>query len=170
MVGLPLLSVIRTENQEIQAKYTAFCNFTLYVNIWLIKEEIVITSFVASAKFDQLSIEETSGTWQMRQFMCKWQVKETHFFQVVQALSHAHHVASAINFVFFEDIKHFWLGFTMVVYEKIYLEAHKNNQYICLKNDTAQLYFIRESWGTFDFFQFIWACPWYSQISNSAHG
>ena len=92
-------------------------------------------------------------TWQMRQFMFLWQVKETHFFQVVQALSHP--VASAVNSVFFEDIKQFWLGFTMVVYEKIYLEAHKNNQYICLKNDTTQLYFIRKGWGTFDFFQFI---------------
>ena len=32
-------------------------------------------------------------------------------------------------------------GFTMVVYEKIYLEAYTNNQYICLKNNTAELYF-----------------------------
>ena len=29
-----------------------------------------------------------------------------------------------------------------MVYDKIYLEAHTNNQYICLKNNTAQLYFI----------------------------
>ena len=31
----------------------------------------------------------------------------------------------------------------MVVHEKIYLEAYKNNnQYIYLKNNTSQLYFI----------------------------
>ena len=30
----------------------------------------------------------------------------------------------------------------MVFYDEIDLEAHINNQYICLKNNTAQLYFI----------------------------
>ena len=29
----------------------------------------------------------------------------------------------------------------MVVYEKIYLEAYINKEYICLKNDIAPLYF-----------------------------
>ena len=31
----------------------------------------------------------------------------------------------------------------MVVYEKIYLEAYTNGQYISHKNNTAQLYFTR---------------------------
>ena len=37
----------------------------------------------------------------------------------------------AVNFVFFT-----------VCYEKIYLEVYINNQYICVKNNTAHLYFI----------------------------
>ena len=32
--------------------------------------------------------------------------------------------------------------FSMVVYEKIYFEAHTNDQYIGHKNNIAQLYFI----------------------------
>ena len=30
----------------------------------------------------------------------------------------------------------------MVIYKKIYLEVQIHNQYICLKNNTAQLYFV----------------------------
>ena len=33
-------------------------------------------------------------------------------------------------------------GLTVVIYEKIYSEAYINNQYIWLKNSTAELYFI----------------------------
>ena len=33
---------------------------------------------------------------------------------------------SSVNSVFFEKIKTFWLGFIMVTYEKIYLEAYIN--------------------------------------------
>ena len=40
---------------------------------------------------------------------------------------------SSVNSVFFKEINKFWLGFTMVVYDKIYLEAYINNKYICLK-------------------------------------
>ena len=32
-------------------------------------------------------------------------------------------------------------GFTMVVYDKMYMKAYRNKYYICL-NNTAQLYFI----------------------------
>ena len=41
---------------------------------------------------------------------------------------------------------------TMSIYEKICLEAYINNQYIWLKNDTAQ-YFMLE------FFKYIWYLP-----------
>ena len=42
----------------------------------------------------------------------------------------------------FEHISQFWLCFTMVVFEKIYFEAYRNDQYIWHKNNIAQLYFI----------------------------
>ena len=48
---------------------------------------------------------------------------------------------SSVNFANFE-IRKFCLCFTMVVSQKLYLEAYVNNQYICLKNNSAQLYFI----------------------------
>ena len=51
------------------------------------------------------------------------------------------------NSTVLEHFSQFWLGFTMVVSEKIYLEAFINNQYICLKNDTAQLYSILKRAG-----------------------
>ena len=35
--------------------------------------------------------------------------------------------------VLFEEIRKLWLGFTMVVYKKIYLEAYINDQYILSK-------------------------------------
>ena len=41
--------------------------------------------------------------------------------------------------------KHFsqsWLGFTMVIYVTIYMEAYINNQYISLENNTVQFYLI----------------------------
>ena len=37
----------------------------------------------------------------------------------------------------FEEIRKFWLGFTAVIYVKIYLEALINNQHNWLKNNTA---------------------------------
>ena len=52
-----------------------------------------------------------------------------------------HPPGSSVNSPFYEEITKFWLGFTMVVYEKIYLETYINNQYIWYKNNTAQLYF-----------------------------
>ena len=36
----------------------------------------------------------------------------------------------------------FWLKFTMVAYDKIYLEAYSNNKYIWHTKNTAQLYFV----------------------------
>ena len=62
---------------------------------------------------------------------------------------------SSVNSVFFENIRNFWLSFMMVVYGKIYLEAYINNQYICLKIILQNHIYIRESWATFKFFQFI---------------
>ena len=42
----------------------------------------------------------------------------------------------------FEHTSQFWLGFIMVVYEKIYFKAYTNDLYISHKNNFAQLYFI----------------------------
>ena len=39
-----------------------------------------------------------------------------------------HPVWSSVSYVFFEDIRKFWLRFTMLDYEKIYLEAYINNK------------------------------------------
>ena len=44
----------------------------------------------------------------------------------------------AINSVL-KDIRKFKLDFTLVVHEKIYLEAYTHHQYICFKNNIAQL-------------------------------
>ena len=46
------------------------------------------------------------------------------------------------HFCFFEEIRKFWLDFTMVAYGKIYFEAQINNQYSWFKNNTTQFYFI----------------------------
>ena len=55
-----------------------------------------------------------------------------------------HPAGSSVNSTFFEEIRKFWLGFTIAVYEKIYFEAYINNQCIWYKNKTAQLYFMLE--------------------------
>ena len=50
---------------------------------------------------------------------------------------------------FLERFSQFWLGFTMVIYEKIHLETYISNQYIWFKY-TTQLYFILGgSWAMF---------------------
>ena len=41
-----------------------------------------------------------------------------------------HPAGTLPNSAFFEDIRNFCLDFTMMVYEKIYFEAHINSQYI----------------------------------------
>ena len=54
-------------------------------------------------------------------------------------LHNDHFVGSTVKSVFSEEIRKFWAGFTMVVYEKIYLETYINSLYIWLKNNTAIL-------------------------------
>ena len=41
-----------------------------------------------------------------------------------------HPAETSVNSAFFEEISNFCLGFTMVVYEKIYFEPYINRQYI----------------------------------------
>ena len=44
--------------------------------------------------------------------------------------------------VFFGHVSQFWLGFIMVVYQKMYFKAYTNDLHISHKYDIAQLYFI----------------------------
>ena len=48
---------------------------------------------------------------------------------------------SSVNSAFFEEVRKFWVGFTMVVYEKTYLEAYKITNTFVSKNNTTKLYF-----------------------------
>ena len=48
----------------------------------------------------------------------------------------------------------FCLSFTMMLYVKIYCEAYTNKEYICLRGNIAQLYFILGRAPTFKFSQF----------------
>ena len=43
----------------------------------------------------------------------------------------------------------------MVVYKQMYLEAHINREYTCLKNNIAQLYFYKGKSTYVGFFQYI---------------
>ena len=56
------------------------------------------------------------------------------------AFSVLHPAGTSINSVRFWAYSQFWLGFIIVVYEKIYFEAYTNDQYIWHKNNIAQLY------------------------------
>ena len=66
----------------------------------------------------------------------------------------------------FNEIRKYILSFTILVYEKIDLEANK--EYICLKNNTAQLYFILGRADLHLIFPVDLGMP-LMQISNSTH-
>ena len=52
---------------------------------------------------------------------------------------------------FFKKIKKFWLSFPMMV-------------------SWENIFCVRQNWAMFEFFQFIYRLPWYSQIPSRIHG
>ena len=78
---------------------------------------------------------------------------------------------SSKNFVFYEEVREFLLHFTTVICEETYLEVYTDEPKHLSKNNTAQLWLIlMRAAMHLNFSSLLSDVPWYSQISNRAHG